>query len=199
MTQEFVPTIGESGFYHLLAPFTIERENTIYTCKAIRKISELLDEGVEVYNVVYNPHGVTVDIYEEDVAADRSIIYLQSSNNRWITVPSRYLAGYPNMNGVPYRRVSVVLSLPAFTLDQDFSNAITQLRETVQMTLGVDSQANVVITSESMLVEDTDHKLLQAQRQTEMEKSTPSSRANFWRRAYDDLLVKYNAIVNTLV
>ncbi len=198
MTQEFVPTIGESGFYHLLAPYTIERENTIHTCKAIRKISELLDEGVDVFGSFYQTHFVSEDIYKEDVEADRSIIYLQSSNNRWINVPSRYLAGYPNMNGVPYRRVSIVLSIPAFPLTQDFSNAITQLQETVQMTLGVPSNAQVVVTSETMLVEDTNHKVFQAQRIVEMEKSTPSSRANFWRNSYDALLQKYNTIVATL-
>lgn len=197
-TQRFIPTIGVSGFYHLLSPFTIEDHNAIYTCKAIRKISELLAEGTDVFNDVYKEKGLSQDTYDEDVQDDAEIIYLESSNNRWISVPSRYLSGYPNMNGEPYRRVSIVISLPAFPLQHSFDNAIHQLQEVVTMTLGVNSEAKVVVTSKAILVEDAKHKVLDAQRKTETEKSTPSARANFWRQSYDNLMEKYNAIVKTL-
>ena len=102
------------------------------------------------------------------------------------------------MNGEPYRRVSIVISLPAFPLQHSFDNAIHQLQEVVTMTLGVNSEAKVVVTSKAILVEDAKHKVLDAQRKAETEKSTPSARANFWRQSYDNLTEKYNAIVKTL-
>lgn len=197
--QRFIPTVGEAGFYKLLPPFTIEDENSIYTCKAVRQISEILAEGGEVFKEIYETNGLDADIYDEDVADDSEIIYLESSNNRWISVPSRYLLGYPNMNGIPYHRVNIAITLPAFPVNHNYENALEQIQEIVGMTLGVECETNVVIVSKAILVEDSKHQVIDANRKSEMVKSTPSARANFWRTSYDNLLVRYNAIIATLV
>ena len=198
MTQRFIPTIGQTGFYQFAPPFAVE-DTTVQTCKAIRKISELLNESVNVFEEYYQPNGLISDIYDEDVADDAEILFMETTNGRWTMVPSRYLLGYPDMNGVPYQRVSVSLSLPAFPVGQDFTHLLPQLLEVIQNAVGTESEANVITTSRAVLVPNDQHQLLQAERRVAMTKSTPSSRATYWRGMYDSLKAKYDALVGAVI
>jgi hypothetical protein len=198
LTQRFIPTIGQTGFYQFAPPFAVE-DTTIQTCKAIRKISELLNESVDVFEEYYAPRGLISDIYDEDVADDAEILFMETSNGRWTMVPSRYLLGYPDMNGVAYQRVSINLTLPAFPVGHDFSHLLPQLLEVIQNAVGTESEAMVITTSKAILVPDSQHQALQAERRVAMSKSTPSSRATYWRNMYDSLKTKFDALVGSVI
>lgn len=194
--DRFIPTIGATGFYRLSPPFVIPVGER-YTCKAIRKISEHRSLGTDVFKDIYQPNGITEDIFNTDNEEDAEIISLMADGGRWIHVPSRFILGYPDMNGVPYRGVALHISLPPFPVDKDFSHTVQAIKDNVQATLGVISQAQIVETTRTSLVPSAQHAVISANRQTLSQGSTSFAQAAYWKRAYDDLLLRYNALAET--
>lgn len=192
----FIPTIGERGHYRLKAPFEI-REGEIFTCKSIRKISELFDEQVDVYAEYYKPAGISEEVYEKDVADDGCIIYLASDVNRWVICPDHYLLGYPNVNGKAYVRLNVVFSLPPMSVEQDYTQLKAQLEEVVQMTLGV-KPGTILLDRKShqLAVPLEKHEALQADRKALAQADTPTRRAAYWRTKFDELKAKFDILSN---
>lgn len=193
MTDRFIPTIGASGFFRIASPFVVPPGER-YTCKAIRKMSEHRSLGSDVFKEFYESMGIGEDVYLEDNQVDAEIVSLMADGGRWMYVPSRFLLGYPDMNGIPYRGMALHVKLPAFPVSQDFSAAIQQIQDAVQAALGVNSAVVPVETSRTTLVPSSKHLLLRSKRQTLSTGSTPTTRAVYWQNAYDDLLVKFNAL-----
>ena len=192
----FIPTIGERGHYQLKAPFEI-REGEIFTCKAIRKISELFDEQIDVYAEYYKPMEIPEDVYNKDVEDDGCLIYLASDVNRWIICPDHYLLGYPNVNGKPYVRLNVVFPLPPMPVGHDYTALKEQIQEVVQMTLGVQPGAILLDRkSHQLAVPLEKHEALQADRKALSQAETPTRRAAYWRTKFDELKVKYDILTS---
>lgn len=194
MTDRFIPNIGATGFFHLAPPFTLPAGER-YSCKAIRKISEHRSLGADIFKDFYEPSGITEEIYLEDNAKDAEIISLLADGGRWVHVPSRYMLGYPDMNGVPYRGVALHVALPAFPVTHEFSHVVQQIQDVVQAALGVTCQVTPVETTRVSLVPSERHLLLSTQRVVISQGTTSLSRATYWQRSYDDLLLRYNALL----
>ena len=194
----FLPTVGERGHYRLKPPFTI-REGEIFECKAIRKISELFDEQIDVYKEYYAPNDISEEVFQSDVRDDGCLIFLASDVNRWIICPDHFLLGYPNVNGVPYVRVNVVFSLPAMPVEQNYDDLKQQLQEVVQLALGV-TPGTIMLDrrSHQLAVPLERHEATQANRRAVAQGETPTRRAAYWRKQYDDLKVKFDALVEHL-
>lgn len=195
MADRFIPSIGATGFYNLAPPFTLPTGER-YSCKAIRKISEQRSLGVDIFKEFYEANGVSEEIYLEDSTSDSEIISLLADGGRWVHVPSRFILGYPNMNGVAYHGMALHVALPAFPVTQDFSHVVEQIQNTIQTTLGVNCVVTPVETTRASLVPSTQHLLLTTNRQALTLGTTPKSQAAYWKRAYDDLLLRYNSLAD---
>lgn len=198
MVQRFIPTIGITGHFRLSPPFEIP-SGEIYSCKAIRKISEHRSLGVDVYKEFYQPFNVTEAIYNEDNLDDAEIISLLANGGKWVNVPSRFILGYPDMNGIPYHGVALHIALPAFQVSFDFTNAVNQIKDAVMSTLGVSCVITTLETTRSSLVPSDKSSLLTAQRRIASERTTPASKAVFWKRAYEDAMIKNAALTQVLI
>lgn len=198
MTDRFIPTIGATGFYNLSPPFTLP-EGESYSCKAIRKISEHRSLGVDVFEVFYKPFSISEEIYFQDNAVDAEIISLLAPGGKWVNVPSRYMLGYPDMNGIPYHGLAFHVALPPFPLSLDTSFVEQQIKDVITTTLGVTCLVTPVEITRVSLVPSANHKLLTAKRRILSESSTPLARANFWRRAFDDLTLKYKSLEKVFI
>lgn len=195
MTNDFIPSIGDRGFYSLAAPFEL-RPGSIHTCKAIRKISDLHSDNVDVFERFYQPKGLTKDIFEEDQGRDAAIISLHEDSGAWVEVPSRYLLGYPNMSGIPYKEFGFAIGLPAFPVDTDFSNLEQLLKDAVMQTMGVECTVKKVGVSNPTLKDSTEHTLIRSERLLRSTAMTPSTLATVWRTRYEDLMFKFNQLVS---
>ena len=193
MSNWILPTIGEKGSYELSPPFNITKEE-LYECKALRKISEHSDSGTDVFKTFYEPFSISDITYKEDVLNDCVIVSLFSDGGRWLHVPERYLKTPPNKNGVGYRGLSINIDLPPMPVSFDLSFLKTNLKEVVMSSIGCGSIVTPVETSRVSLVSETEHKRLTAKRKIAIDSKTLNSKINYWRKAYEDLLLKFKVL-----
>lgn len=158
----YLPEPGTKGFFELASPYNTSPGEQL-TCKAIRKISELFAASVDVYTAYYKDRVDDV-VFHEDVEADSEIVSLMGDSGDFINVPSRFILKYPDMNGEPYRGMGLAIRLPAFPVKQDISFLLPQLTDLVSNALGVHAEANIVVTSRTLLVSDQEHLVTQSSR-----------------------------------
>lgn len=153
MNQNILPTLGSQGTYELLPPFDTKiTPEEIYTCKAIRSISEYISYNQDAKKEVYDYYGLTAEDYENDVKEDMQILSLQNDNGVWLYVPKRFVSKYPDVNGIPYKQTAIVTKLPALKSDRDLSFLITDIENLIKDTLGVDTDVSLVELSRTIAV-----------------------------------------------
>lgn len=190
-TTNYVPAIGLRGHYKLLPPFdaisngihvpsdpqsTSQKpvSSILLTCKSIEKISSLVGLGTDVFGTVYEPFGLTEDEYKEDLKNDVNIITLWSDGGVIITFPGKYLAEYPNTNGVGYLVNHLHILLPAFPHYFSFSQVISDIQGLVQLRLGIPkASVKLVRASEIQMVDEDVHMATVAKRKNAASESTP--------------------------
>ena len=195
--DKFIPATGDKGFFRVAPPFFIT-ENEIYTCKAIRTISEFISLGVDPFAEYYEPNGLSVDDYDAHQNEDMEIISLVNDGGHWVHFPAAYLLGYPNMNGIPYRSMAIMVTLPPFPVDQPYEFVEAQIKDTVQQTLGVGVKTARVIVTKTKLLESDKHEALKTSRIVNSTGSTPRAQAAYWRNSYEDLKLRYDALIDSM-
>jgi len=162
MASELLPGIGSAGDWKLKPPFdSLYVAGLAYTCKAIRKLSEIVATGIDAQGTYYTPNNLTADQYAADVAADVSIVTLCSSSGNWLFVPSTYLLGWPSNDSVPYVVLGMVINLGAIpnTLDPTFLTPVVQ--NAIKAALGHDPDIEYVTLSETTNKTWDDHTSLE--------------------------------------
>ena len=153
MSSRILPVIGSSGTYELLPPFdTVILPEEIYTCKAIRNISEYVSYNQDPKKLVYDYYSLSESDYENDIREDMEIISLQNNKGVWIYVPARYIVKYPEVDGVPYHQLSMVCKIPAIEVSKDISHLKTDVINLIKDTLGVEAAVELVEASRTIAV-----------------------------------------------
>lgn len=186
-----LPTIGSSGYFKLSAPFDkIILDKERYKCQAIRRISDYLANNEDIKTDIYVKNGLTDDVYDADVKEDMYIISLQALTGHWVYVPARYLTSFPDVNGVPYRSVSIGVSLPSVPVDTDFAFIEQQIKDLIKDALGVDSKTKIIETSKVLLLTKENHDTTQARRRALTTGVTDRSRYNNLLRLHQSAIQK---------
>ena len=145
--------IGSSGTYELLPPFdTVILPEEIYTCKAIRNISEYVSYNQDAKKLVYDYYGLSENDYENDIQEDMEIVSLQNNKGVWVYVPARYIVKYPEVDGIPYHQLSMVCKIPAIEVSRDISHLKTDVINLIKDTLGVEAAVEIVEASRTIAV-----------------------------------------------
>ena len=153
MSSRILPVIGSSGTYELLPPFdTVILPEEIYTCKAIRNISEYVSYNQDPKKLVYDYYGLSENDYENDIQEDMEIVSLQNNKGVWVYVPARYIIKYPEVDGIPYHQLSMVCKIPAIEVSRDISHLKTDVINLIKDTLGVDAAVEIVEVSRTIAV-----------------------------------------------
>ena len=175
LDQTLIPSIGARGYFQIADPFSTA-SGALFTCKAIRKLSEYISVGEDPYELVYVPVGASESDYEQDLRSDMAIVGLQSDNGYWHYFPARCLIAHPDASGVPYRSMGVHITLPAMPVDRDLRFLIKDLQDFVKDRLGVNSSISLVETSQTILVPKDRHELEVVARAT-VASSAPTAHA----------------------
>lgn len=185
------PEVGASGFYTLASPFdTAIAVGVRYTCREIRKISGYIGNNEDVKANIYDANNIPEDIWEEDKQADANIASLQGETGQWIYVPCRYIVGYPNTNGIPYRTMGLSVGLPAIPVDRDLTDVQEKIKNVIKDSLGVNCTVEPFETSKVSLVDSTIHDQVSTARNVVIGvPSTDSARAVVLQRQLDDSIV----------
>lgn len=153
MSDRILPTLGSVGTYEVMAPYDAKiLPEEIYTCKAIRTISEYISYNQDVSKTVYEYYGLTTEDYEDDVKEDMEIVSLQNGDGIWIYIPAKYILKYPIANGIPYRQAAIVCKLPAIETKKDISHLKTDIGNLITDYLGVTAVIDIVDTSRVIAV-----------------------------------------------
>lgn len=161
----FVPTIGVVGLYRLLQPYTSAlMAGVAYRCTALQTIQEVTKTGVDVFADYYEPYALTQADFDKDLADGVILVSLQPDNGKAVVVPNSYIAGMPDINGVPYVGTMLALDLAILPVSLDLAYLKQRLADVVLETVGVTTTARVVNTTDPMLITQEQHTVVEATR-----------------------------------
>lgn len=164
--SDFVPALNSSGSFEFKKPVSDNiNQQSVFTCKSVRKISELIATGVDVFKDYYLPLNIQLDSFNEDKINDISIVGLYSESHSWLYVPSSHLLSYPDNSGVPYRRMAIVLNLGPLEESFDLNSLGALLTELVKTEIGIDPEIRTVSISEKAMVKREVHEAIAKARQ----------------------------------
>lgn len=163
--SDFLPTLNSSGVFKIKTPIS-DAVNTklIFTCKSIRKISELNSSGVNVYQTYYVANGLSAAVYQSDRSNDISIIGLYSDDASWIYLPSSQLESYPDSSGHAYRRMGLAIDLGPLEESYDLDSLHDLIGSLIYSQLGVTAKVRSMSLSKATMVKSDDHEAIKAMR-----------------------------------
>jgi len=162
-----IPVIGSAGIFELRPPFnTIIEPNVRYTCQAVRRLSEYLANNETPYEDIYQASGLTEADYNLHLEENMYIVSLQSEKGHWLYLPATHISSYPLVNGIPYRAMMVVVSLPPLPVDRDLDFLQLAIKNIITDSLGVQCEVKNVEASSVSLISKEKHDLVSSQRAT---------------------------------
>jgi len=165
MANEILPSIGAKGAWNLKAPYnSLLIADLEYECKAIRKLSELLTTGVDVFTLYYDNVGVNKTVFDDHVKNDYSIISMVSTSGKWLFIPSPFINGWPDSNVVPYVVMGLLANLGPIpnTLNPTF--LIDKVKNVIQANIGLTPTVQFITLSEPKNKSWLDHDSLETLR-----------------------------------
>jgi hypothetical protein len=151
-----VPLLNSAAAYTFLPPFNTNNGNVIYTCKAISFIRECLANKQNPYETIYLKNNLSKETYENALHNDELIISFQTTQDRWLYIPSSYIQS-SNLNGVPYHRVMIGINLGSLPVDFVIEGMYDTISGIVLDNLGIQPTIKKVILSPQALISTTDH------------------------------------------
>lgn len=148
-----IPPVGTAGIFTLQAPFAVKLiTGAPYTCMAVRRLADVIHEGIEPYERYYEPFGLTREIYTAALAEDVCIVSLRSSGGQWLEVPSTYILSYPDQGGVPYTSLVLAVNIGPIPNHLNLAAIKQRLIDDVRDYIGIDSSVMTVAVSETKLI-----------------------------------------------
>lgn len=198
MLNQLLPELGSSGAFKFKAPFDkLLGSNISYTCKSIRKISELLSKSESVLETYYLANGLTADDYAVDLKNDIAVIGLFSAKGIWFYVPTSFILSYPDSTGVGYRRMILGAELGpiADTLDLEVVNHA--VADTIYAHLGIMPEIKNVAVSQKVLLNLDDHASIENSRKSKITVDKPLTlRIDEITRERDEARLKVTELEN---
>lgn len=133
------PPIYAEGIFTVYPPFDeLIDINTVYVVEAIRSFPEMERRDRDVFTEIYDPQGLSEDIYKEDANANASIITLKAVDESLYFIPNTYIESYPGMAGLDYSRNVIVLDIGMIPATIDLSLLESDLKDVIVKNVGAD-------------------------------------------------------------
>lgn len=168
-----------------------------YRCDAVRRISDFMIEGVNVYDEIYQPEGISQAKYDQDLLNQVCIVSLVSGADHWVHVPSTYIIAYPDLNGIAYNVLVLGLEIGAVPNYRDLTGLKAALSDLTRDTLGMVPTVREVVISAEQKLSQADHDALENARNV-MITNSQTDRAKLIAAQYElaTLRQQYNDLVN---
>lgn len=174
--MSLTPPIGASGIFTLDSPFdTTLQASATYTCVAVRRLSEIIKNGIDPFLKYYVPKNIDQTKYNTDVKNNECIVTLRSTGGDWAYIPTSYIKSYPNMNGIAYHSCVLAISLGALPTYLDLSELKTSMINLVRDKIGITSDVKTVVVSKETKLSIADSTALETARQNNITDSTTDS------------------------
>lgn len=154
--DNLILSIGVEGSFELSPPFTNNiQAKAKYTIRSIRTMGDIIAAGDNPQEL-YTTNQVPEAEYIRDLQADVCIIGLQSTSGDWVYVPQSYIVTLPNIEGVSYRPLAVVVALGMVSDETELINVTTAIERIVFEQLGVKTTTVITAVGASELVSAAD-------------------------------------------
>jgi hypothetical protein len=165
MANYVVPEVGSKGTYTFKPPYdSLTNNQTELECMGVRKITNALAMGENVFAKYYKPYKLTQVDYENDLRGDVTLVDLQSALGSWVYVPNSYIASYPDPSGIRYRVIALAVDLGALPDTLPLEPLMDDLKAMIHQRLGVMPTIQPVAVSQPAMVSYADHKQLETAR-----------------------------------
>ena len=125
------------GKWVVNAPFSVSAE-TIYTCTANRSFREMESEGESVYELVYQPRGLTQVKCETDRVNSVTIVVLESEGNQNLLIPTSYIQSYPTAILEGFSRIVLAVEIGLLSDKVPLEYLKANLQQVVADVVGVE-------------------------------------------------------------
>lgn len=159
------PIVGAKGRFTLKQPFITP--NGTYTCKAVRSITDLYRDNVDVFNVYYEPNGLTRETLRLDEQQNASIVTLVSqtaTGNIIIYVPDTYIESYPEVDNVNYSRVIFSVDFGILPDALDLSHVESMIKSEAVVIFGKEPEVKKHIVEFNGFITVDEHEQLETSR-----------------------------------
>ena len=157
----YIPFIGTKGRFKFKEPFNhVLNDNAIYTVASIKSFDNIIDSGMDVYEIIYKPVGLTEDVFTKAYTAGKvNVIELVDESGKYFNVPSNYITSVPDINGILYRDKMMVIDLGYLPDNYVFDDVKSAVSELVKLMVGVEAEVKVVDASPTIMLTEEQDKL----------------------------------------
>lgn len=158
----YIPQLNAVGVYTLKAPYdSLVTPQVAYTCRSLRSLSDIAAAGDLIWEQYYEPLGVSMETYQQDLSDNVFIVGLQAGTGEWIYVPSSHILKAPDLNGVLYSPVLLGVNLGPVPDTMQLDGLIAKIQNVVEASIGIMPQIKGVLISQPALVPLEDSKRLE--------------------------------------
>lgn len=126
------------GKWVVNAPFAVSAD-TVYTCTANRSFREMESEGDSVFNLVYQPRGLTQLQCETDRVNSVTIVVLESEGNPSLLIPTSYIQSYPTAVLEGFSRIVLAVEIGLLSDKVPLEYLKANLQQVVADVIGVEN------------------------------------------------------------
>lgn len=185
--QGIIPPINTKGKFTFKEPYNTKIfENHEYQVESIRSLVELYNSDEKPFDTIYKAVGLNEDDFKSDIDDQVSIVVFKTGGGEYFYVPANRILSMPQVHGAKYQEITIAIPLGLIPLDYDLTLLKDSLAETVNNTIGVETQAGTVLTSAVTLLDktqDATYRQLLANRRTVFKS---------YRTRYEELLEQYD-------
>ena len=137
--------MGSKGVFTLTSPYDVALvANTVYTCIAVRLISDMIKDNVDVFGLYYAAKSIPIEQYQYDIVNGGGVVSLSDASGNIVKVPSSYISAYPAAGGVPVSVLGLAVTITALPEDTDLNYVRSLIVDAVKDGLGVVITADAV-------------------------------------------------------
>lgn len=167
--EKVTPTIGSSGNFELLEPFsTLIGKNTILKCESLKTINEMIAHNFPVLNRVYLNNGLTQIDYEEDLKNNEIIASFVNNNSYWYQIPVRYIKSPAKNDGVIYSHIVAGIDLGPVADSVNLEPIKNILQKEIFDSLGIVGQVKFLRLKKTT-VSTTEHEKIEKVRRSKID------------------------------
>jgi len=181
------PTIGTKGTFTFAIPYkALTNPAQSLEVVSVRLLTELQASGDDPLNNIYLASGATEADFGIDVANNISIITFRTDSNDYIYIPENKVVSDAMLTGIPYIEKTILVNLGHVPTTKDLTTVITNIADTVNTTIGITPDTQVLDTSSEIRVDSVKHTQITNTRAARI--TTDKS----YKTRYTELLTLYN-------
>lgn len=156
MNNNFViPPIGAKGRFNFLEPFDNEQyKKEELKVSAVRAFKELKDSGIDIYELIYRPVGLSENDLLEDMDNNVPIIILESQAGKYLNIPANRIQSLPDISGVKYQQRMLVANLGLLPLDFNLDTLYKIIKDDVYDSTGIQTEVQDIKSSGIVIIEE---------------------------------------------